>query len=91
MIVWIYDNVHLAIWSLALSGLVCFVIFIIPKMPDARARAGLLRAQEISAENKYYCEKWGMLEGTHGHTACVLDLRDLRAKIERRMAEDMDF
>jgi hypothetical protein len=90
-IVWIYDNVHLAVWSLALSGLICFIIFVVPKMPEARVRAELLRAREISAETKYYCEKWGMPEGTHAHILCALDLQEFRAKIEKRMAQDMDF
>jgi hypothetical protein len=90
-IVWIYDNVYLAGWSLALSGLICFIIFAVPKLPQARARAELLRAQEISAETKYYCEKWGMPEGTYAHIMCALDLQEFRAKIEKRMADDMDF
>jgi hypothetical protein len=87
----IYDSVHIAIWALGFAMIAYLIVFIIPHLPEARARAERERIQEISVENKFYCEKWKMPEGTHEHTMCTLDLQAIRAKVEQRMADDMDF
>jgi hypothetical protein len=41
---------------------------------EALAAAERHRAQELTSENNFYCEKWGMAAGTHQHTICTMDL-----------------
>jgi hypothetical protein len=89
--IWIYDNVHAALWSVLIAGMICFSIFVIPKMPEARAKAEWLRAQETSTEDKFYCEKWGMPQGTHEHNICILDLQRIPANIQKRIDDDTLF
>jgi hypothetical protein len=86
----IYDFVHVTLWALLAVWVVIMIIHI-PQMSDARATAERHRVLEISAENGFYCEKWGMTPGTHEHTLCTLDLQDIRAKIEQRIADDTAF
>jgi hypothetical protein len=81
----------MAIWAFTIAGTFCFSIFVLPKLPELRARADWLRAEEISAESDFYCEKWGMTRGTHEHTLCTFDLQEIRANVEKRFAADNDF
>jgi hypothetical protein len=32
-----------------------------------------------------------MREGTHEYTQCTLDLQEIRAKVAKRIADEMDF
>ena len=86
----IYDTVHMALWALLVAGMV-FLLLHIPQMRDARAIAEAQRVQEISQENKLYCEKWGMRAGTHEHLICTMDLDAIRAKVEQRIADESNF
>jgi hypothetical protein len=86
----VYDTVHAALWALAIAGTV-FLLLHIPQMRDARAIAEAQRAQEVSQENKFYCEKWGMRAGTHEHLICMMDLDAIRAKVEQRIADESNF
>ncbi len=86
-----FHYVEAGLWAALLAYVISFVAFVIPKVPEAAARAERLRTQEIAAEDKFYCERWGMMEGTHAHTLCTLDLQDFREKIEKRFADQMDF
>ena len=70
---------------------VYFLAFIAPKLPEAAARTERLRIQEISQENEEYCVKWQMGLGTKMHDQCVFDLQELRAKVENRIADQLDF
>jgi hypothetical protein len=85
-----YDIVHIALWALLAASVVVMIISI-PRLSDARARAERQRAQEISEENKYYCAKWGMRANTHEYLICMMDLDDIRAKVEQRISEDTMF
>jgi hypothetical protein len=87
----IYDNVHMAFWALGFAMIAYLIVFIIPHLPEARARAESQRVLETLAESKFYCEKWKMSEGTYEHTMCTLDLQEIRAKVEQHIADDMDF
>jgi hypothetical protein len=60
-------------------------------MRDALAIAEAQRVLEISQENKLYCEKWGMPANTHEFVICTMDLNDIRAKVEQRIADDGNF
>ena len=87
----IYDYVHFALWATLVAFVVFFLAFIAPKLPEAAARAKALRIQEISNENEGYCTKWQMGLGTKMHDQCIFDLQELRAKVESRLADRLDF
>jgi hypothetical protein len=87
----IYDQVHLALWATLAAFVVFFLAFIAPRLPEAAARAEALRIQEIAQENEGYCAKWQMGLGTKMHDQCVFDLQELRAKVENRIADQLDF
>jgi hypothetical protein len=66
-----------------------FCLVTLPKIRQVRAQREVQQIQEIAAENRHYCEKWGFLVGTDKHTACTLDLQELRAKIEQRASDSV--
>jgi len=86
----IYDTLHMALWALGIAWVV-FLLLHIPQMRDALAIAEAQRVLEISQENKLYCEKWGMPANTHEFVICTMDLNDIRAKVEQRIADDGNF
>jgi hypothetical protein len=86
----IYDEIHIALWALAAAGTLYFFLFLAPRLPEINARIERARTAEIAAENKLYCERWGMPAGTRRHIQCTLDLDELRAGIERRFAETFE-
>ena len=84
----IYDNVHAALWAILCVYVLYTAVFVMPGIPAARARLEGQRLSEIAAENRFYCEKWGMPVGTHKQVLCTLDLQTIRANVERRMNLD---
>jgi hypothetical protein len=84
----IYDTAHAAAWALAVAWVIWLVINF-PRIVDARAVIDRQHLQEISDENRFYCEKWGMKAGTHEHTLCTLDLQEIRERVEMRIASDL--
>ena len=87
----IYHNVHLALWATLAAFVVCFILFIAPKLPEAYAQAERLRMQEIAAEHESYCAKLRMGLGAEMHDQCILDLQEFRTKVENRIADEIDF
>ena len=87
----IYDYVHLALWATVAAFVLFFLVFIAPRLPEDAARAERLRIQEISQENEDYCAKWQMGLETKMHDQCLLDLQELRWKIQKRFADMLDF
>ena len=83
----IYNVVHMALWAL-LAVWVAIVIVNIPRLQEARAAIERQRAQQIFEENRFYCEKWGLRPTRHEHVICTMDLNDIRAQVEQRLAED---
>jgi hypothetical protein len=86
----IYHTVHMALWAM-LAAWAAILVSNLPNASKARATAERQRAQEIFAESRHYCERWGMKAATHEHTLCTLDLQEIRAKVEQRITEDMAF
>ena len=84
------STVHTALWALVISGTVWLLLHI-PQMRDARARAEAQRVQEVSEENKLYCEKWGMPARSHEHVICAMDLDHIRKEIEKRITDETAF
>ena len=82
------DYVESLLWASVLVFVGYFLICIAPNLPEIRSRAESIRLLRISAENSFYCEKWGMKQGTHEHTLCTIDLQQLRKKIEKEFADD---
>jgi len=65
------------------------IIILIPTL-QLEAVAERQRAEEISDENKHYCEKWGLHAGTKDHANCTMDLDEIRARHEQRIVEQME-
>jgi hypothetical protein len=87
----IYDYVHSALWASLVAFVLFFLVFIAPRLPEAAARAERLRIQEITQENEEYCAKWQMGLGTKMHDQCISDLQELRWKVQKRFADQLDF
>ena len=83
-------NVHAALWALLIAG-AAFLFLQIPEMQRARIISEAQRLQEISDENKFYCEKWGMPARTHEHVICTMDLGHIRQQIEQRIADESAY
>jgi hypothetical protein len=79
------------LWAILAAFVVFFLAFIAPRLPEIAARAERLRIQEISQENEDYCAKWQMGLGTKMHNQCILDLQELRLKIQNRFVDQLDF
>ncbi len=86
-----YDNTELALWALLLAFLICFFVFVVPKLPEIQARMEGIRAEEIAAEDAYYCEKLQPPAGSQKYNQCLLDLDEFRLKVEKRIAAENDF
>ena len=86
----VYDTVHAALWALLIAGTV-FLLSHIPHMREARAIAEAQRVQEISDQNKFYCEKWGMRARSHEHLICMMDVDHIRQEVEQRIADESAF
>ena len=80
--------VNAVLWA-ALCAFTVLVIAGLPRMIEARHLAEDQRARDIAAENKAYCEKWGMRAGSREFMGCMLDLQDIRAEDEQRIAGDL--
>ena len=86
----LYDLVEQVLLVLGIAmGLVA--IWAILHIPQARERFERIRAQEISEENRHYCEKWGRKAGTHEYTLCAIDLYEIRKNQTKRISGDMTF
>jgi hypothetical protein len=86
----LYGLVHTVLWA-GLAVWLAILLNSLPKMSEARAVAERQRAQDLIAENHFYCTKWGLVAGTHEHTLCTMDVQEIRAKHEKRLADDMAF
>ena len=85
----IYDFARTAAWALLCSFALYFMIFVLPHAPENLANIEGQRILEIASENRFYCEKWGMREGTESYLQCTLDLQRIRANVERRIDADL--
>jgi hypothetical protein len=86
----VYNTVNAALWALLIAGS-AFLLLHIPQMREARAIAEAQRVQELSEQNKFYCEKWGMPARSHEHLICTMDLDHIRTEVEQRIADDSGF
>ena len=82
-----YNEVELALWASLVAFVIFFCAFILPGMPAGIEKAQRERDREVAEENIAYCTKWGKESGTHEHVLCTIDLQELRANIQKRLAE----
>lgn len=89
--IWIaHGTAYVFLWCL-LAAWTAVLLFSIPHISEARAVAERERMQAISAENKFYCEKWGLRANSHEHVICTMDLNEIRARTEESLMEDRLF
>lgn len=86
----LHGILHTALWA-GLAVSLAILGASLPKMSQARVIADRQRALELIAENHFYCTKWGLAAGTHEHTLCTMDVQEMRAKHEKRLADDITF
>ena len=86
-----YDEVHLALWAVLTAFVICFAVFIAPKLPEMQAAAERLRLHEIADENEVFCAKWRMGVGAPMHNQCLADLQEFRARIQNRFVEESEL
>ena len=87
----IYDEVNIAAWSALAAFVLYFLVAVAPKMQEFRAQAEWQRAKDVAAEHEYYCARFRMGPGTAGHSQCLADVQEFRAKVEQRIADDISF
>jgi hypothetical protein len=87
----VYDWVEAALWAGLLAFVIYFLICVVPNLPEMTRHAEAMRVLKIAAENRAYCEKWGMQPGTHAHARCTIDLQELRRSIAQNLADDDAF
>jgi hypothetical protein len=87
----IYDWVESALWAGLLAFVLYVLINVLPNLPEMTRRAESMRVLKITAENRAWCEKWGMKPGTHEHARCTIDLQALRTSIERDLSDASVF
>jgi hypothetical protein len=58
------------------------------RLPEARAAADRQLNEEFAQESRVACEKWEMRAGTEEYTACIAELKEIRAKQDKRRAND---
>jgi hypothetical protein len=86
----VYRAANMGLWALGVA-FTLFLLLHIPQMRDARATAKARLEQEISEENRSYCEKWGLKANTHEHVICTMDLVRIRKETEQRIGDAMNF
>ena len=78
----------MAAWALLCAAVLYFALFILPHVPKIQAEIESQRILQIVGENRHYCEKWGMHEGTESYFQCTLDLQRIRKNEEQRIDAD---
>jgi hypothetical protein len=83
-----YDYTQTATWAVLWAVVLYVPLFILPTTSQRRAEIESRRVLEISSENRLYCSKWGVREGSEKYLECALDLQQIRANAERRIDPD---
>lgn len=91
LVIRVYDNVEIGLWSILLAFVIFFIVFVVPILPAMRAQYQRVRAREIADENALYCKRLNMKVGTQTYNDCLLVLGDFRLKVEQRIYNDSDF
>ena len=78
-------------WATLLAFVIYFIVLIIPKVPEIRAKNEIIRVEEIAAENSSFCEKLGIKRGTDKYNQCLLDVGQFRLNVEKRIDGENEF
>ena len=87
----VYYWVESALWATTIAFAIYYLVHIAPNVPEIARRAESIRTMNNAAENSAYCEKWGMKRGDHKHMLCMMDIQELRKKIEQDLADQGSF
>lgn len=66
-----------------------FAFGITERMPEARAAADRQLNKELLQESRVACEKWGMRAGTEEYTTCITELKEIRARQDKRRGNNL--
>lgn len=86
----VYEIVHTVLW-VCLAVWVVLLLASLTRIWQAQNDAEVRRALALAAEGSVYCRKWGVTDGSHAPTICMLDLREIRARDVRRLANAAPF
>jgi hypothetical protein len=86
-----YDHVNTALWAALATFLIYFAIFVIPNIRKAQAQAEATRILEIAAEHEALCTSLGMGVGEPLHQRCIRIVQQFRAKVEKQIADEIEF
>jgi len=89
-LLWVYDQMHLALWATGLALLIVFAIEL-PAIYRSAESAQLERAAELRALYERHCKALGFKEISPDFHRCLGQLAELATSIERRMTEDAEF
>ncbi|HZP70810.1 MAG TPA: hypothetical protein VFB29_12770 [Pseudolabrys sp.] len=89
------EQSNIITWKVISTGtaivVALFVIFWLARTAASeRALAEQQRLDEMAAESRAVCAKWGMPFGSPKYAGCAADIETLRAKHERRIADALD-
>ena len=88
-LVWIYDQIHIALWAFVAVLLIVFVIDL-PDILKGAQRVELQRAVERQLLYTRHCRALGFKAPSPDFARCLGQLADLAAAIERQ-AMDAEF
>ena len=78
--------------KIALRVALCAIVIAVTAfsfgVTEARAAADRQLNEEFAQESRVASEKWGMRAGTKEYTACIAELKEIRAKQDKRRAND---
>ncbi len=84
----LYDFVERVLWASLVAFVLYVAIFLLPHLAENARRAESIRALNVAAENRAFCEKMGMKQRTHEYLLCTMDLQQLREKIRQEYADN---
>ena len=67
-----------------------FVVWTVHTAAAYRAVIEQDRANEMAAESRALCAKWGVPESSAKYSGCVADIQTIRDRHEQRLTEDYD-
>ena len=87
----IYDGVHAALWAVLTACVLYCIVFVLPRVSEIRRNVEMRQANEIAAEDEFYCSKLGMGKGAQRHNECLFYIGEFHSKVEERSADNTDF
>ena len=84
----VHTNIEIALYATLFAFVVYFIIFVLPNLPEIQAQNARVRVEEIGAENASLCEKLSIKPGADGYNQCLLDVGEVRWKVEKRIYDE---